>query len=484
MMTNEEIQLLEDHCINKSRQDFYCYRQYISNFKLKTGWFIKNISQEIQIFYEDYKAGKRPILVIQAPPQHGKSEAVMDGIAWMAGKDPRLRFIYASFSERLGIRANLKLQRLMTRDKYNNIFPKTYINTKNILTSIGYQKNKSMIEFIGTDGSFRNTTVRGSITGETLDIGVIDDPIKGREEANSSIIRDKTWNWFNDDFMTRFDEYGALLIILTRWHVDDPIGRLLNQNKKVKLLSFKAIADDDEEYRAEGEPLFPEHKSLEFLMSRKNSMSSSNWESLYQQNPVIPGGGIFKDEWWKYYKVLPALKYRKIFVDTAQKTKEEHDYSVFQCWGYDNIGNCYLIDQVRGKWESPELIKTGQAFWLKHKVLSNNKVGTLRKMVIEDKASGTGLIQTLKKGDKEKNISKIPVEAKQRNIDKVTRAHDAVPIMESGFVFLPEGNELLSDYLHEFRLFPNARHDDQVDPTLDAIDEIINKPNIDWNKML
>ena len=112
-MNKSDIDLIEEHCIRESRKSFYSYRQYISDFKLKTGWFVKEISAIIQQFYDDYKAGKRPVYVICTPPQHGKSAAVTDGISWMAGDDPSLRFIYSSFSDRLGVRANLSTQRTL-----------------------------------------------------------------------------------------------------------------------------------------------------------------------------------------------------------------------------------------------------------------------------------------------------------------------------------------------------------------------------------
>lgn len=462
-MNNGDLDLITKYCEEKARDDFYSYRQYITDFKLKTGWFVRDISNAISDFYKDYKAGKRPILIIQAPPQHGKSQVVTDGIAWMAGKDPSLRFIYASFSERLGIRANLKLQRTVARDKYKGIFPEFEINDKRTVTAAGYQKNKEMIEFCEHGGSFRNTTVRGSITGETLDIGIIDDPIKGREEANSETIRDKTWNWFTDDFSTRFDEMAGMIIILTRWHIDDPVGRLLEINKNIKLLSYSAIAEYKDENREVGDALFPEHKSIDFLMSRKDNMPAHNWESLYQQNPSIPDGNIFKTEWWKYYTIEPKLKYRMIYADTAMKTKESNDFSVLQHWGYGIDGKIYLLDQLRGKWEAPQLLINTRSFWNKHK---NSHKSTLRVLKIEDKASGTGLIQTLR-------VEGIPVKGIPRSIDKISRMNDGAPQLEAGNVVLPKDAPWLSDYLREFELAPNGVHDDQIDPTLDAISDML-----------
>jgi predicted phage terminase large subunit-like protein len=140
-----------------------------------------------------------------------------------------------------------------------------------------------------------------------------------------------------------------------------------------------------------------------------------------------------------------------------------NDYSVFQCWGYTITKQAVLLDMVRGKWEAPDLLVQARAFWNKHAGTKNQ--GALRAMKVEDKASGTGLIQTLKREG-------IPILDIQRNIDKVTRALDAAPYIESGNVILPQQASWLSDYLSEFSAFPNGAHDDMVDPTMDAIAEI------------
>jgi hypothetical protein len=298
--------LIEARQIEQARRSFWAYRQ-LMNPKMKRGWWQREIARRLQAFHEDLQAEERPKLVIQAPPQHGKSEMVTDFIAWMAGHNPDLKTIYASFSERLGIRANLRLQRVFDSRKYKLAFPETRINSSNAVTiSAQTLRNREIIEFEGHTGYFRNTTVRGSITGESLDLGVIDDPIKGREEAGSQVVRDKTWDWLLDDFLTRFSEHAGMLAILTRWHIDDPIGRLLEHMPGVKVVSYPAIATEDEEYRKQGEPLLPEHKSLEFLLERKNVMFAPHWEALYQQAPTVAEGELFKPEQIKIIDAIPV----------------------------------------------------------------------------------------------------------------------------------------------------------------------------------
>jgi predicted phage terminase large subunit-like protein len=176
------------------------------------------------------------------------------------------------------------------------------------------------------------------------------------------------------------------------------------------------------------------------------------------------GGNIFKDEWWQYWDHMPLITHRIIFADTAQKKGTQNDYSVFQCWGYTARNQAVLIDQVRGKWEAPELLTVARAFWSKHR--DQGAGGTLRSLNIEDKSSGTGLIQTLQREG-------VPVVAIQRSTDKITRGFDAAPFVSSGNVLLPRSAPWLSDFLTEFAAFPNGKHDDQVDPLCDAVMQII-----------
>lgn len=481
MASNQKIlDLLIEQKVRKARTSFWHFRQ-LMNPGMKDGWWQREVASELQNFAEAFFAGKSPKLVIQAPPQHGKSIQVVDLIAWIAGKNPNKKTIYTSFSERLGVRANLKLQRTYTSSMYQRIFPDTFINRTNAVSVSGqYLRNREILEYVNHDGFFRNTTVRGSITGESLDLGVIDDPIKGRADANSKTVRNAAWDWFTDDFFTRFSEDGALLCILTRWHVDDPIGRLIERYPGVKTLSYQAISEKDEPNRKAGEALFPEHKSTEFLLERKAVMDSSSWQSLYQQNPFIKGGDIIQGAWFGRYTVLPEMKWRACFGDTAQKKKEANDYQVAECWGLGDDGKIYLIDLMRDKFEAYELEKRFPDFWTKQKASKN---GRLRFFGIEDKSSGTELIQKMQKTIK----PKIPVKAIPRSIDKLTRVQDALGYIESGHVMIPESASWVRDFIAECEAFTSDDahdYDDQIDPMCDAISFMLNKTSGSVKDML
>jgi len=134
--------------------------------------------------------------------------------------------------------------------------------------------------------------VEGQITGFGFHLGVIDE---GRAEAQSRTTRERTWNWFTDDFMSRLDHNSGVLMIMTRWHVDHPVGRFIDRYPEARILRYPAIAEnnDDLPYRRSGEALFEEHQPLKFLLEQRKLMTLASWESEYQQNPIVVGGGIF-----------------------------------------------------------------------------------------------------------------------------------------------------------------------------------------------
>jgi predicted phage terminase large subunit-like protein len=200
------------------------------------------------------------------------------------------------------------------------------------------------------------------------------------------------------------------------------------------------------------------------------------YDCQYAQRPNKEGGNLFKTDWFSRYKDIPALQWRSIYVDTAQKTKEHNDYTVLQCWGKTKqTGKAILLDLVRGRFEAPELEKVVVEFWRKHLRMMRPEVAPLRKMMVEDKVSGTGLIQALRKGP-----SAIPVIPVERNRDKYTRALDCLPHCAAGNVMLPipdhEFCPWLPDFEKELRDFDGldgSAFDDQVDAMMDAIFDIL-----------
>ena len=398
-------------------------------------------------------------LIINVPPRSGKTElAVINFIAWCMGNFPDSEFIHASYSKRLATANAYAVRAIMQHERYLEVFGHTSMS--------GDSRAKD--EFRTAQGGIVYATgAEGTITGYgagkmRADFGgaiIIDDPHKAGE-ANSPTMRQNVLDWFATTMESRKNSRDtAIIVIMQRLHESDLSGWLLDggNGEDWEHLNIPALTEDEKSF-------WPEQFGLDTL-HRIRDTNGYVFAGQYLQRPAPIGGGIFKDEWWQYYKVLPKIKYRAIYADTAQKTKEQNDYSVFQCWGMGEDGRIYLIDMVRGKWQAPELLVIAKAFWDKHKA-EPRIMGTLRQFKVEDKASGTGLIQQLKQ-------KKVPVVGIPRSIDKASRAMDAAPHVQAGNVVLPEESEWLSDILNEATSFPNASHDDTLDPMMDAVSDML-----------
>jgi hypothetical protein len=187
--TEDDLDAIADYYAIQARESFWAFRRFMDP-DLVQGWFPRELAIKLQLFYDRLIAGRRPKLVIIAPPQHGKSRGLQDFTGWVAGKAPDIKTIYASFSSDLGTGANAAMQKMLDDPRYAIVFPNTTINKSNVVTqSSKAKRNSRLIEYQGHAGSFRNTTVNGQITGKTLGLGVIDDPIKGRAEASSKTRR-------------------------------------------------------------------------------------------------------------------------------------------------------------------------------------------------------------------------------------------------------------------------------------------------------
>lgn len=448
------------------------------NPSYQVGWFNKEIADKLERFYLNVMEGKQPRLMIFAPPRSGKSELFSRAFpAWAFGKNPNLQIIASSYSSDLSTRMNRDVQRIMMSEKYEEIFPETKLNSKRVVTATqNALRNSEIFEIVGHTGAYRSAGVGGGITGMGADISIIDDPIKDAAEANSATFRDRVWDWYVTTLYTRLSPKSGILLGMTRWHEDDLAGRLIQEAQKDgdkwEILSFPAIAEQDEEHRKEGEALHPERYDLNRLLKIKSALGSYAWNALYQQHPSTKGGDIIQGAWFGRYDVAPRIKRIGVFMDTAQKTGEQNDYSVLLLagLGYDNA--IYLLDLKRGKWDAVELENTTKDFFAKHKSTYNGLM-----FYIEDKSSGTGLIQKIKR---ENNI---PVRAVTPQKDKYTRVLDVVGYIESGYVNLPTNGAWVSDFVDECEKFTadnSHLHDDQVDTLTMAISEFKNKSNGIW----
>lgn len=479
LYTSEHAELFLGDLYRQARNDFGVFRRMIRPNML-WNWWTDEVARELQQFRADLLAGRRPKLALMAPPQHGKTEAACDFSAWIAGNNPDFKIIYASYSDALGIRANRTLQRTVSSEAFGKIFP-LQIGTK------GWAANTDLIEFAGHDGSFRNVTVGGGITGFGLDLGIIDDPFKGRADANSELIRDKTWLWFTDDFLSRLSKSAGLLIIMTRWHVDDLLGRLLNQSShEVRVLRYPALAEADEEHwisdwqlttqgwvpawkhlrRSKGEALFPEHKPKDSLLEQRNRLSQASWESLYQQNPIIAGGGqlpIANLKVLHFFDRADSLVAARYW-DKGASEDEDAAYTAGVLMHKVKDGTFVIDHVVRGRWNVREREEHIRTYSKADKILCKNY------SIVVEQEPGTGGKESAE--NTIRNLAGFRVWADRVTGSKEARAQPFVKQVQAGKVFLKAG-PWVQAFLEECETWPTGKYNDQVDAAAGAFNRLI-----------
>lgn len=434
--------------------------------------------------------GKIKRLIINIPPGYTKTEeAVINFMARGLAINPDSLFMHLSYADDLALWNSTLTRDVVASEEFQALYP------MKIRPDVSSKKKW----YTEQGGGVYATAAGGPVTGfragrmkKGIFSGamIIDDPIKP-EDAYSEASRERVNNRFNSTFKSRLaiEDTTPIILIMQRVHEDDPSGFLLKggTGEKWHHLILPVLMPEEHikkwypkkythgipvKYKLPAGPLWEfKHTLAEIeLMERTDPY---NYQAQYMQDPTHKGGTIFKDHFWKYYKAdaLPKdILLKRIYGDTAQKTAEHNDYSVFQCWGYSPSKGIFLLDQVRGKWEAPQLKQQAVLFWNKHKFHhTDNPVGA-QVMKIEDKVSGTGLIQQIQQEEY------IPIEGIPRNRDKVMRSMDVVPQIAAGNVWIPEDADFTFDYVQEFSKFTplmTHKNDDQIDPTMDAIEDLL-----------
>ena len=398
-------------------------------------------------------------LIINIPPRHLKSLASSVALpAWLLGRDPTRAIINVTYGQELSDKFARDCRAIMTTGWYRDLFPTRL-----------HSARPPLQELVTTQGGFRlATSVGGVLTGRGADLIVIDDPLKPTD-AMSQSRRGAANEWFDATLYSRLNDKtrGVIVIIMQRLHEDDLVGHVLKQ-EAWEFVSFPAIAEVDEEHvvdspfgpktfvRLTGTALHPARESLETLMRIKSTVGEYNFAGQYQQTPAPAGGGMVKEAWFRRYRPdeRPASFDRIIQSwDTANKPTELADYSVCTTWGIKGP-NFYLLNVLRKKLDFPSL---------KRAVREQSDLFNPTAILVEDKASGTQLIQELI----DAGLSRVT--RYKPDGDKIMRLHSQTATIENGFVHLPETAHWLADYLQELTLFPAGRYDDQVDSTAQAL---------------
>ena len=443
------------------RQDFVtftarCFHDLNPQAELAMNGHLEVIAAKLTAVRE----GKIRRLIINLPPRHLKS--LMASIAfpaWCLGHNPSAQILCVSYAQDLADKLARDCRGIMTSPWYRQIFR----------TRLAPHR-QAVQEFITTGQGYRLATSTGGVlTGRGADIILIDDPLKP-EEALSAALRQAANDWFVHTLYSRLNDKrsGAIVIIMQRLHEDDLVGHVLAL-EPWEVLSFPAIAEADEVHQIEtiwgprcftrrrGEALHPDREPLETLEHIRQTIGEYNFAGQYQQSPAPLGGGMVKAEWFKRYRENERPERFDRIVqswDTANKATELSDFSVCTTWGVSGK-RLFLLGVFRRRLEYPAL---------KRAVREQQSLFAATEVLIEDKASGTQLIQELIEDGCH------AVTRYQPTIDKIMRLHAQTTIIESGFVHIPEAAPWLPEYLHEMTVFPKGKHDDQVDSTAQFLD--------------
>ena len=435
------------------------------NKPLVPNWHIKCICYHLQEMSRQLETGgsvtieTRAVskhLVINLPPRSLKSFLVSTAwVAWMLGRNPSLEIICASYSEDLAHKFSRDCRVLMECRFYKRVF-RTRLNPRKS-TETEFETTKR--------GSRLATSIGSTLTGRGADILIIDDPTKSND-ANSEVALEAANDWFRTTALNRRNNLAKtlMLVVQQRLHTNDLSGILIEHGWPS--LVMPAIATEAQDYlvadgefyqRPAKELLQPDWDSLDELEKTKSEIGSRNFAAQYQQNPTPPDGNLIKASWLARYQLCPPRqKFNRVVLscDPAGKANIKNDYTAITVVGVDKRES-YLLQVSRGHWSVLEMRD-------RIKALASQWEAT--HVIVEDTASGMGLIQILREQTRLSVIGRHPKD------DKLTRLSRHQGRFEAGRIFLPAEAPWLAEFEGELLAFPNGRYDDQVDALLLFLD--------------
>jgi predicted phage terminase large subunit-like protein len=421
------------------------------------GWVHKDICARLERFMLAVEEGRNPRLMLQMPPRHGKSTlASQEFPAFVLGHHPNWELIVCSYAETLALDFSRAVRERMRDPEFHVLFPLAVLDKEN-QNAKGWKLSRK--------GGFLPAGVEGPITGKGAHILIIDDPIKNSQEADSELKRSGIMKWYSSTAYTRLAPGGGVLIIQTRWHLDDLSGRLEAEMAEgngdvFEVVRYPAVAVVDVAHRTKGETLHEaRYTSAQLKMIRK-AVGERTWAALYQQNPVPEHGAQFQESMIHYYnpEELPDQLTKVSAWDLAIGQKEVNDKTVGFTWGKDLAGDYWFVDCRHGHFDALELCEEICDSYSKHNPYTvgiekdkvSMAVGPLLDTLIEDREL-YGLHITELRPMMEGN--------------KVKRARSLQGLMRRGKVHIPRPDDAdwVEEFVTELLQFPYGRRDDHVD---------------------
>lgn len=425
------------------------FREFINEVNSKYKW--STMSKRLTSVLQRVADGRLKRVMVFMPPRHGKSELVSR--------------LFASY--------------------YLYLNPDQWVGVNSYAASLAYgfsRAARANFRYVGgplseesravdnwettKKGGFWAAGVGGPITGKGFSLGIIDDPLKNAEEANSQTIREKQRDWYRSTFYTRAEEDSAIVIVQTRWHQDDLSGWLLENEKEEPenwhIVSLEAIKTDanvfvpktctiEADWREIGQPLNPVRLSLGRLQKIRGTVGSYFWEAMFQQRPAPIEGGKIKRKWIQRYAELPIFEYIVQSWDTASKASELNCPWCCSTWGVKGA-TAYLLDVHTHRYEYPDG---------KHQVQTMADKWKPLYVLIEDKSTGQSLLQEHRRDENYRynDVGILPTG------DKVTRMVVESAAFQGGRAILPERADWLADYEKLLFDFPAVGIMDPIDST-------------------
>lgn len=461
-----KLQLSKEKTIRAAKESLLGFTLYTKP-DYKDNWHHRSYAHVLDRFIR----GEIKRLMVFMPPQHGKSELCSRRMpAKILGDNPDKRVAVCAYNHTFASKFNRDVQRIIDSRQYRDLYPDTTLSGKNVRSdaSGSWLRNSDEFEIVGKRGSLISVGIGGGLTGNKVDVAIIDDPYKDAQQANSGAYKHYLREWWESVLETRLNNDGQICLTFTRWRHDDIAGYLLDlQDKGITtdewvVVRYEALKEAGhsapEDKRKPDDPLWPEEHGFEKL-SNIRAKAPSMFAALFQGRPTPKGGNIIKDSHFFRYELteLPdAINH--VYIDTAQSEAELKGndptgilvYRVYQ-------NRLYLVYFEKGMWGISSLVE--KIGWIADKFLS----GRNSKVYIENKSNGRSVKDLLEKGT---NLSVILENIKG---GKRERLEIEEPVLEAKRVGLPLGDHWTKDFLNQLYGFPLLAHDEEVDCLTGAI---------------
>ena len=379
-------------------------------------------------------------LMIFAPPRHTKSELASRRFpAWYIGRNPDKQLITATYGQDLADDFGRDVRQIVRSAEFSNVFP-------GVMLAADSQAQAKWRTNHG--GIYVSAGVDGPLTSKGAHVAMIDDPVKGRKDAESETTRKMVWDWYRSVLRTRMMPGGAIILVMTRWHEDDLAGKLLAEMKEGgeqwEVISMPAI----DSY---GLPLWPEWFGIDELEPIRRTLGPRDWLALYQQAPTAEEGIQFKREWCRYYTEAPRDLNVFMSGDFAV-TPGDGDNTELAAWGVDPLGNVYALDWWHGQ--------TGSNVWIERMIAMFKRWGPLR-FIGEGGPIRRAVEPYLTKEMQEQN-QYVTLEWLAASQNKAANARSFEALMSNGRVYWPR-TEWAERVIDQLMKFPGGSLDDAVD---------------------